>query len=69
MTTAKTKFLVTSSHDEDLEGGRVVSPGEVITDVDVKEPHNQQLVDDGRLTEMPKAKKSQGTTTKEDDGS
>lgn len=42
-------------HPVDLEGGRVLAPGETAK-VDLAESHNQALVDSGHLVEGPKPK-------------
>lgn len=51
------EYRVTSSHPEDLADGRVVGPGEVVSDVDISIPHNQRLLDDGAIVKIQVAKK------------
>ncbi len=46
-------YKVTSSHDEDLADGRTVAPGTYVKDVDIEEPANAALAEEGRLTLRP----------------
>lgn len=50
-----TKFRCTSTHAEDLADGRVVGVGEEVDDVDMTEPHNQRLLNEGKLVEVPES--------------
>lgn len=47
------KYVVSSTHAEDLASGRVVANGEEITlkDDEIKEPHNAALIDRGVLVQ------------------
>ncbi|HVQ60380.1 MAG TPA: hypothetical protein VMS60_15880 [Solirubrobacterales bacterium] len=49
-------YLVTSDHVESLRGGRMVGPGEVVSDAVAKE--NQRLIDRGRLVKQASTRKS-----------
>lgn len=62
-------YRVTSTHAENLADGRMVGPGEEV-EVDARDPHNKQLIEDGKLTavadETPKrssSKKGGGDAT------
>lgn len=50
-----TQYRCTSRHSEDLADGRVIAPGDVATlnADDVKDPHNQRLIDEQLLVEIP----------------
>jgi hypothetical protein len=55
-----TKYVVSSTHAVDLASGRVVANGEAITlkDDEVKDPHNEGLVDQGVLVELSTGRKA-----------
>lgn len=46
-----TDLLIIGSHVEDLSDGRSAGPGEVVKDVDLNDPHNQRLINDGVAVE------------------
>lgn len=49
-------YLVNSEHVESLRGGRLVGPGDEVSDADAK--RNQHLIDRGVLTKRPGRKSS-----------
>lgn len=54
------EYRLSSTHAEDLEDGRVVAPGQVVSGVDPEKPHNRRLIEEGKLVrptpiEKPKA--------------
>lgn len=59
-----TEFRFVGGHTADLASGRVVAPGETVklTEDELKEPHNQRLVDEGLLlkAERPADKRKKG---------
>jgi hypothetical protein len=58
---AGTEYRNVGDHVEDLASGQTIGPGETVTlsKADLDAPHNQRLLDDGKL--MPtKAKKEEG---------
>jgi len=42
-------YLVTSGHVESLHNGRMVGPGEDVTGVNPRHPHDKRLIDRGVL--------------------
>lgn len=48
-------YVVTSNHSECLADGRMVSPGEVLTNVDTRA--NQRLIERGALTKRAERRK------------
>jgi hypothetical protein len=59
-------YLVTPGPPVDLADGRVLAPGETVKSLDLKEPHNRQLVDAGRLVERPTAKQTAAKSGEEE---
>jgi hypothetical protein len=53
-------FTVASKHPEDLASGRTVAPGEKVPTgaVDLKDPHDKRLVDEGVLVKAEKKETS-----------
>lgn len=47
------RYRVSSTHPEDIACGQVVAPGEDTSRVNPKDPHDQRLIDDGRLIALP----------------
>ncbi len=60
------EYLVSSTHPEDLTGGRIVVPGEVVSGINVKDEHTKRLIDEGRLVKLAAKKPAAKTTSKED---
>ena len=52
------KFKCVSDHPEDLDGGRVLAPGEFVEldDEAVELPRMQQLLNEGRLLDVTEAR-------------
>lgn len=50
--------VVTSDHVESLRSGRLVAPGEEVSDTEARQ--NPKLIDRGVLSERPKAKSTKG---------
>lgn len=50
--TATTGHLVRSSHPEDDAAGRVFAPGDVVPDLDVGDPYNQEKIEAGIFYEV-----------------
>lgn len=53
---AKTEYVVTANHPVDLNCGQMVGPGDVTAKVDDSD-HDQQLIEEGALSEKPRAEK------------
>jgi hypothetical protein len=43
------EYRVASRHPEDIASGKSFAPGELAVGVDPKDPHDQALIEDGRL--------------------
>lgn len=54
-------YRVTSGHVESLHNGRMVGPGEDVTGVNPRHPHDKRLIDSGALVKLA-TKKSARTT-------
>lgn len=50
-----TRFVAALNHPVDVADGRTLAPGEAITDLDLDDPHNAALVEDGALLETEDA--------------
>ena len=50
-------FQLYSTHSEDLACGEVLAPGESSSNVDPKHPHDQRLIEEGKLIELPTGKR------------
>lgn len=61
-----TKILNVGSHSVDLDDGRVLAPGEQAT-VDIDDPHNKVLVDQGSVLVVAEPKQRSTSDSKSDD--
>lgn len=52
---AKDKYKFVGLRPDELTGGRPLAPGDVVTKVDDKDPHNRRLIEAGKLVKMVKA--------------
>lgn len=52
------RYLVSSSHAEDIASGAVFAPGELAVGVDADDPHDKDLIDRGVLVEIARPGKS-----------
>jgi len=63
------RYRVASTHAEDLASGATFEPGAVCVGVNEKDPHDQRLIEEGRLVPLrakrPAAAKPKTTDTEE----
>jgi hypothetical protein len=52
-------YRVASGHVESLHDGRMVGPGEDVTGVNPRHPHDKRLIDAGVLVKRPTKKRAQ----------
>jgi len=60
------RFRVASTHAEDLASGATFEPGAVCVGVDEKDPHDQRLIEEGRLV-LVSGKRSAARSKTNDD--
>lgn len=62
-----TEHKLVGNHPEDLADGRVLGPGEVaeLSKEDLKDPHNQRLIEEELLIPTEEAKTTSGRTSKQ----
>lgn len=60
------RYMSVSRHAEDLADGRVLAPGER-ADIDPEAPHNQALIEDGRLIPAPEPAPKRARNRNEDE--
>jgi hypothetical protein len=47
------RYQLESTHPEDLACGAVIAPGEVTSKANPKNAHDKNLIDEGKLIELP----------------